>query len=70
MMNIEQLIWNNLVTQPCAPVVCNLLDDADFYPIGAMSSTDRLKAFTKRGNMRPIQGPGGQLHPRTMGGQS
>eukprot|EP00971_Amphidinium_carterae_P288602 5730621-Amphidinium_carterae.2 len=35
-MNIEQLIWNNLVTQQCAPMVCKLLDDADFYPIGTM----------------------------------
>eukprot|EP00971_Amphidinium_carterae_P271920 5396214-Amphidinium_carterae.2 len=55
MMNIEQLIWNNLVTQQCAQMVRSLLNDADFYPICTMSSTDKLKAFAEICNMRPIQ---------------
>eukprot|EP00971_Amphidinium_carterae_P251659 4995771-Amphidinium_carterae.8 len=36
-------------------MVRSLLDDADFYPIGTMPSTDKLKAFADIGNVRAIQ---------------
>eukprot|EP00971_Amphidinium_carterae_P207428 4115588-Amphidinium_carterae.1 len=55
MMNIEQFIWNNFVTNECAPMVRNLLDDADFYPISNMTTSDKLKTFADLGNTRPIQ---------------
>eukprot|EP00971_Amphidinium_carterae_P352632 6492683-Amphidinium_carterae.2 len=55
MVNIEQLIWNTLVSNECAPRVRYLLDDADFYPINNMTSTDKLKAFATIGNTRPIE---------------
>eukprot|EP00971_Amphidinium_carterae_P348490 6490519-Amphidinium_carterae.2 len=59
-VNIEQLIWTNLVTNECAPMVRYLLDDADFYPIGNMAATDKLKKVNREG----------QFHPSTMGQQS
>eukprot|EP00971_Amphidinium_carterae_P233505 4634054-Amphidinium_carterae.6 len=36
-------------------MVRSLPDDADFYTIGTVSTTDKLKAFANIGNMRPIQ---------------
>eukprot|EP00971_Amphidinium_carterae_P330470 6463520-Amphidinium_carterae.1 len=67
MMKIERLIWNNSVTNQCAPMVRYLLNDADFYSIGTMSTTDKLKTFADLGPMQYEANPEGQLHPRSPG---
>eukprot|EP00971_Amphidinium_carterae_P221941 4406133-Amphidinium_carterae.1 len=54
MLDIEQLMWEKLVTPQCSPLVRQQLDDADYYPLDNQSATEKLKAFATIGNTQPI----------------